>query len=142
MDVCQSVLASFFVRAASGNTRLRRRAVALLLVGIAHKVAFQARKERAECRDNRRVEAGVRQEDLAARDATPSRHAAAGELLREVHRRLTAEELELVELRSQGLGWGEIARRLGGSAEALRKKLTRALNRVARALDLDDLDSE
>src|SRR5262249_13414785 len=114
-----------------------------LLVGMArNKLAFQVRKERAECRDVRRVEDGAREEDLAGAEATPSRHVAAHELLEEVRRRLTPDELQLVELRNGGLEWAEIARRLGGSAEALRKKLARALDRVARALELDDLDSE
>src|SRR4051794_13645581 len=57
-DICQSVLASFFVRAAAGQYELEGPddLVRLLVVMARKKLAFQARKERAQCRDNRRVE--------------------------------------------------------------------------------------
>src|SRR5947207_681159 len=58
LDVCQSVLGSFFVRASLGQYDLDDPAgVVRLLVGMAHnKLAFQVRKERRQCRDNRRVQ--------------------------------------------------------------------------------------
>jgi DNA-directed RNA polymerase specialized sigma24 family protein len=67
---------------------------------------------------------------------------AARELLQEAHRRLAPDERQLVELRTQGLDWAAIAHQLGGSPEALRKKLARAVDRVARQLDLDDYPVE
>ena len=76
---------------------------------------------------------------LIAPGGTPSQPVAARELLREVNRRLSPEERQLVEWRSQGLTWDEIAARLGGSAEALRKKLTRALDRVTAELGVDEI---
>jgi DNA-binding CsgD family transcriptional regulator len=63
---------------------------------------------------------------------------AARELVPEVHRRLSPEERRLVEWRGQGLAWEEIAASLDGSAEALRKKLTRALDRVTEELGVDE----
>src|SRR5438270_13822295 len=56
MDVCQSVLASFFVRAAAGEYELDNpRQLLGLLAGIARrKVAFQARKHCRPGRDARR----------------------------------------------------------------------------------------
>ncbi len=44
----------------------------------------------------------------------------------------------MLELRKEGLEWTAIAERLGGTAEALRKKLARAVDRVAHQLHLDD----
>jgi hypothetical protein len=41
-------------------------------------------------------------------------------------------------LRKEGLEWGAIAERLGGNPEALRKQMTRAADRVAHRLQLDD----
>jgi RNA polymerase sigma factor (sigma-70 family) len=144
MDICQSVLASFFLRAAAGQYDLQNPEQLLrLFVGMArNKVAFQARKERAQCRDNRRVQEGGHEEQIAGNQASPSRHVAAKELLEEVRRRLSADELQLLELRNQGLEWAEIGQRLQGSAEALRKKLARALDRVAHELGIDDLESD
>src|SRR5436305_3757208 len=57
MDICQSVLASFFVRAASGQYDLQEPEHLLkLLVAMArNKLKFQARKQRAQRRDHRRV---------------------------------------------------------------------------------------
>src|SRR5437588_9387218 len=59
MDVCQSVLASFFVRAASGQYELEAPTdlLKLLVVMTRRKVAHQARKQRAGRRDHRRQEA-------------------------------------------------------------------------------------
>ena len=51
--------------------------------------------------------------------------------------RLSAEERLLVDRRSQGHGWPEIAAELHESAEVLRKRLTRALDRVTRELGLE-----
>src|SRR5258707_215390 len=83
-------------------------------------------------RARRRV-AGAKADEqaLASNDPTPSRQIAARELLEEVQRRLSPEERQLVEMRNQSLEWTEIAEQLGGSAEALRKKLARALDRVS-----------
>jgi RNA polymerase sigma-70 factor (ECF subfamily) len=143
MDICQSVLASFFVRAASGQYDLQEPEHLLkLLVAMArNKLKFQARKQRAQRRDVRRVVAASAEEHpLESPQPSPSHQVAARELLHEVQRRLSAEERELVEMRNQGLEWAEIAGRLGGGAEALRKKLTRALDRVAGQLGVDDED--
>ena len=49
----------------------------------------------------------------------------------EVRRRLSPDERQILELRNQGHDWAGIAAQLGGGAEALRKKLARALDRVA-----------
>src|SRR5689334_10840505 len=59
MDLCQSVMASFFVRAAAGQYELGSpKDLVRLLVGIArNKVAFQARKLHAARRDQRRERA-------------------------------------------------------------------------------------
>src|SRR5262245_49669136 len=57
MDICQSVLASFFIRAASGQYELKTPAQLLkLLTAMArNKLNSQARKQHAQRRDLRRV---------------------------------------------------------------------------------------
>src|SRR5262245_30824868 len=57
MAICQSVLASFFVRTAAGQYDLERpEQLRALLVSMARtKLAFQARRGRAQRRDNRRT---------------------------------------------------------------------------------------
>jgi RNA polymerase sigma-70 factor (ECF subfamily) len=55
---------------------------------------------------------------------------------------LTAEERYLVDQRTQGREWAQIAADLGASPEALRKKHARALDRVAQELGLDKAAAE
>ena len=137
-DVCQSVMASFFVRAAAGQYDLEQpdQLLRLLVVMTRHKLIQQVRRHRADRRDYRRLEA--RDPDyLEGRSAavpSPSRLVAGRELLEEFRRRHTEEERRLADLRAQGCDWAEIAARLGGTAEACRKQLARALDRVEQQL--------
>ncbi len=140
-DVCQSVLASFFVRAYLGEYDLERPDhLAKLLAGmVGNKVAFQVRKHHARRRDCR-LQVGTPVEELGAAAAgpSPSRLVAGRELLEEVRRRLTEEERQLADLRGQGCSWDEIVGRVGGTAKARCKQLARAGRRVARELGLDE----
>jgi RNA polymerase sigma-70 factor (ECF subfamily) len=141
MDVCQSVFASFFVRAAAGQFDLDHPAhlVGLLVRMARNKVAMAARRERADRRDVGRVGgAAVDEIDPAGATATPSRVFAARELLDQVRARLAPEELRVAELRGQGEGWAAIAAALGGTADGRRMQLARALDRVARELGLEE----
>src|SRR5947199_10809469 len=75
MDICQSVLASFFVRTAAGQFDLGRPEdlVKLLATMARNKLASQARRERAGRRDRRRVTAaGSHAERLVAPGPSPS----------------------------------------------------------------------
>lgn len=141
MDICQSVLASFFVRAAAGGYDLDEpsQLIRLLVTMARNKLAFQVRKQRALRRDNRRNE-DIDQEGFepAGRDSTPSQIVAGEELLREFRRRLSDEERRLAELRNQGRAWDEIAAELGGTPQARRKQLERAVGRVSLELGLDE----
>jgi RNA polymerase sigma-70 factor (ECF subfamily) len=141
MDICQSVLASFFVRAAMGQYELEtsEQLLGLLVRMTRNKVANQANALRAGRRDHRRdVPAIGGRPDVAAREASPSRQAAARELLDEARRRLGPEERALLERREQGGDWAAIAAELGGSPDALRMRLARAVDRVARSLGLEE----
>ena len=141
MDICQSVLASFFVRAAAGQYDIEQPEQLLkLLVAMArNKLALQARAQQRQRRDHRRVDlASLDDKQLAGHEPTPSQNVSGRELLDAAERLLSPEEQQLVELRKEGLGWDAIAEQLGGKPEALRKKLARAVDRVAHKLDLDD----
>jgi RNA polymerase sigma factor (sigma-70 family) len=138
-DVCQSVMASFFVRAASGQYDLDQpdQLMRLLVVMTRHKLAKQERRHRADRRDYRRVEGGdpVYLQEPTAANPSPSRIVASRELLEEFHRRLSEEERRLADLRGQGYEWAEIAAELGGTAQARCKQLARAINRVEQQLE-------
>jgi RNA polymerase sigma factor (sigma-70 family) len=141
-DICQSVLKSFFLRAASGQYELEtpEQLLGLLTAMARNKLVSQARKHHARNREVRRARSGGDEAGrFVARDESPSVEVAATELIQEVHRRLSPSERELLELRERGLDWAAMAARLGGSGEALRKRLARALARVSEELGLDDI---
>jgi RNA polymerase sigma-70 factor (ECF subfamily) len=143
MDVCQSVLASFFARAATGAYDLEQPdQLRKLLVGMARKkLLFQVRKQRAQCRDVRRLEPIAQADGAAiAADPSPSRQCEARDLLHSLQQRLTPEERQLAELRAQGLEWSDIAAKVGGTPSGRRKHLTRAVDRVARELGLHETE--
>lgn len=102
-----------------------------------NKLTDQVRRQQAQRRDTRQVVAfNVTDEELAAHDPSPSRVVEARELLEVVRRRLTLDEQRLLELRNDGEDWDNIARQMGGTPEALRKKLARALLRVQQEVRL------
>jgi RNA polymerase sigma-70 factor (ECF subfamily) len=145
MDICQSVMASFFVRAALGQFELDTpdQLLRLLATMARNKLANQAHGHRAARRDVRREDHGsVAGEALACREATPSRQLAARELLDVARARLTEDERRLLDRRQDGVEWAEIARAEGATPEALRKKLARAVERVAREIRLDESDDD
>jgi RNA polymerase sigma-70 factor (ECF subfamily) len=145
MDICQSVLASFFVRAALGQYELDRPEQLLrLLVDMSRKkVVDHAREQGAARRDYRRSPAG-RQDvgDVAAADPSPSQQVAGHELLQEFRHRLSEDERHLADQRASGYDWARIAAERGGSPEALRKRLARAVDRVACELGLDGVEHD
>jgi RNA polymerase sigma-70 factor (ECF subfamily) len=145
MDVCQSVLASFFVRAAAGQYDLdaRGQLVRLLVTMARNKLATAARRQYRQRRDPRRVAGGAAGLDNVAENGpTPSAIAAAKELLANFLGRLSDDERRIAELRGQGLAWDEVARQLGGTAQARRVQLARATERVARDLGLEEDSGE
>jgi RNA polymerase sigma-70 factor (ECF subfamily) len=141
MDVCQSVLKSFFVRTAAGQYDLDdpSELVRLLVTMARNKLASAARREHRQKRDQRRASDGDEAlAGVAAAEPTPSRIIADRDLIDEVHRRLSDEERQLGELRAKGHSWEEIAARVGGTAQARRVQFARAIDRVAQELDIDE----
>ena len=142
MDVCQSVLKSFFVRTAAGQYDLEEpgQLVGLLVAMAGTKLACEARRQHRQRRDQRRVAEGdAALGGVAAGDPSPSRAVAAKDLLAAARARLTDDERALADLRGEGLTWEEVAGRVGGTAQARRVQLSRALDRVAGELGLEDV---
>jgi RNA polymerase sigma-70 factor (ECF subfamily) len=139
-DISQSVLAAFFRRRLVFRFPLQHPSqLVRLLVRMARQaVVDEVRKHQATCRDRRRLEPHHSEllEEIPQRDATPSKIAAANELLREMYRRLPDEERTLAQLRANGMEWTEIAELQGGNPELLRKRLARAVLRVGHQMGL------
>jgi RNA polymerase sigma-70 factor (ECF subfamily) len=139
-DVCQSVLASFFVRAAAGQYDLAEpsQLVGLLVTMARNKLAGQARRHARVRRDAHRVgnldEAG----HVAAGAPGPGTVVANRELWERVRGSLSDEERALADRRAAGQEWAEIAAALGGTAQGRRKQLERALDRALGGLGLEE----
>lgn len=140
MDICQSVLGSFFVRAAAGQYDLEspQQLVKLLVAITRNKLAFQVRKQNRQRRDVRRLaRVAVEDFEVATAEATPSACLAGKDLLSTFRARLSDEERQLADLRAVDCHWEEIAERLGGTAQSRRKQLARAIDRVSQELGLE-----
>jgi RNA polymerase sigma-70 factor (ECF subfamily) len=145
VDICQSVLGSFFVRAAAGQYDLAEPAqlLALLVRMAQNKLAGHARFHRRRRRDARLV---TGQDGAAERVAdggpAPDQIATARDLLAALRAGLTLEERELADRRGAGQGWSEIAAAMGGTATGRRMQLKRAIDRLAPRLGLADGEDE
>lgn len=141
MDICQSVLGNFFTRAAVGQFDLEepQQLLKLLITMARNKLRDQARREHADRRDNRRVVRGSDEALLgvAGDDSSPSQIVSNRELLDEVRKQFTDEERYLAEQRALGKEWTDLAAELNDSPEALRKRLSRAMDRASKKLGLE-----
>ncbi len=134
VDVCQSVLANFFVRMAAGQFDLDtpEQLLKLLSVMARNRLLDHVARETAGRRDQRRTEGEDALAGVAAPQPSPSQVVAARDLLERVRASMSDEERFLADQRALGREWAEIALDTGDSAEALRKRLARAVDRAAR----------
>ena len=141
MDIVQSVLQSFFTRASSGQFDLDApdQLRALLVTMARVKLAEQVRRQQRQRRDVRRVE-GDMVDYQVDRGAGPIREVVGQDLLKVVRGRLSQEERQLADLRTDGRSWAEVAADLGGTPDGRRKQWARAIDRIVVELGLEGLD--
>lgn len=143
MDVCQSVLASFFIRAATGAYDLHepRQLVALLVKMAQNKLAMHARSQYRQRRDIRRSRESFREPERVVSSAPePIRHVAGKELLNRALELMSTETRGIAERRMGGESWSEIASDIGGTPDARRKQYERAVAYIADVLDIPALE--
>lgn len=133
LDVSQSVLSKFFVDVRSGAIEIRdpNQLRGLLLTMARNKLYDHARRQKADKRDARRLEEESKLNYVASSTQTPSQQIANSEIANAILERLSAEDRYMAEQRLSGFTWQELADELGSSADALRKRLSRALDRAA-----------
>jgi DNA-directed RNA polymerase specialized sigma24 family protein len=126
-DIFDSLLKDFLTRDTNCQTPGQSSAGlrAYLAAAVHHKIQTKARKERRH--------AGSLPDGWEPVDpeATPTSRIEDEDMQEAVRRRLPADAQSLFHLKAQGLSWNEIAGRVGGTPDALRMRLTRA---VAAAL--------
>lgn len=143
IDICQSVLAVFFVRTAAGQFDIQSpEDLIKLLVKMARNcVIDHVRRAHAERRDERRnvalVDSSGAPLPVAGKQDGPVTVLVNRDLLEQVRVRLTAAELQLMDQRSNGQSWNDIAAKTGEHPNVVRMRLARALDRVSQELGLD-----
>ena len=141
MDICQSVLANFFPRAADRQFALRspEDLKGLLIEMVKNKICDHARAQKTQKRDTQRMHSqSVDELALADSDETPSMVLSKKEALERVRERLSPAELQIAELWCDGQSWESISARIRESPEALRKRFERAIKRVRAELGLPE----
>src|SRR4051794_3453463 len=115
MDICQSVMSSFFLRAALGEYDLGKPEdlIRLLISMTRNKVVDATRRQRAQRRDHRRA-TSLDAVDVAALTPSPSQVAEGRELLAAFRDKLSEDERRLADLRAHGKEWADIAGEVGG----------------------------
>ena len=138
MDICQSVFGRFFRSATDGSFDLERpeQLLVLLITMTRNRVIDEHRRQSAAKRSGGEMNDAVSPDELVEDSPGPRTAAAARELLTEVRSRLSAEELVIADRRGAGQSWEEISAELNESAESLRKRLERALQRVREQMNV------
>lgn len=145
VDVCQSVLGSFLLRLSAGEYELQSEEdLRKLLTTIAkRKFLGMARRESAEKRNRGRTVSLSEVADVVdSRIASPAQSLELRELRDAMELKLTPHEQTLVRLRNHGLSWEAIGCQLQEEPVVLRKRLSRAIRRVAFELGLEESDED
>jgi len=140
MDICQSVMASFFVRFWAGQYTIEHpgQLLRLLLSMTKHKLVDQARFWSANRRDlHREISRDGPDGDLFTPTAREFDSVESADLLDKVRSGLSREEQDLVRLRQEGRDWREVGEACELSPDAARMRYNRALARVMRDLGLE-----
>jgi RNA polymerase sigma factor (sigma-70 family) len=140
-DIYQSVMASFFIRVALGQYDISRpdQLKALLTRMAKNKVADLGRSPA------RRISVvPVSAPDRSGIDpADPAKGPASQIMWKELHQkvreRFTDAERVVSDLRLMGHSWEEVGTKLGERADTVRMRLERALKRIGRELNLEEL---
>jgi RNA polymerase sigma-70 factor (ECF subfamily) len=140
MDICQSVLASFFLRAAAGQYDLHEpgQLVALLTKMAQNKLAMHARDQYRQRRDVRRV-TRIADDWTAPADKAPGpeQQAINRDLLKRAYELMEPDVRQIADCRVRGTNWSDIAAELGGTADSRRKQFRRAMDGIAQSLEIE-----
>jgi len=132
LDICQSVFGRFFKSVADGgfDGQNGEQLLALLTTMTQNRVIDEHRKHRTQKRGRDLVHLEIDLQKLIADTVGPLTATIDKEQVSEIRTRLGPDELDLANRRIAGQSWDHIAAELTESADALRKRLERALERV------------
>lgn len=137
-DICQSIFKSLFIGLRKGRFELNQpeQLAKLLSAMVRFKVATQARRLSVTLREILELDAPI---DRADSGPGPEKLVDDRDSLEMILKMFEEDELDILVRRLDDQPWSAIARAVGGTAEGLRKKLARALDRVRDEPELHDL---
>jgi DNA-directed RNA polymerase specialized sigma24 family protein len=138
LDVCQSVLASFFFHMTAGAYDLQSQAqlLALLTKMAQNKLGSRARNQFRQRRDVRRLsQIPAEDANVASHDAGPTDVVDDHDLLNRALGMMTPEIRDIAVRRMKGELWPNIASAMGGTPDARRKQFERAMQPIAESLN-------
>ena len=137
-DICQSVFKSLFLGLRHGQFQLDQpeQLHKLLAAMVRFKVATKGRRLSVTLREILDLDTPLRKPDPGA---SPEKQVDDRDLLETILKRFERDELDLLLRRLDDQSWLAIAEAVGGTHEALRKKLSRALERVRDHAEIDRL---
>jgi RNA polymerase sigma factor (sigma-70 family) len=141
LDVCQSVFAKFFACVGAGKFELHHpRQLQQLLLKFANNKLLDHYRKQAAVRHGGVVKIEGETVDWVADPATqPTTQVENRELVDLLRSRLSADEQGLLDQWMNGEDWPAIAAPIGLSAEAVRKRFTRAIDRAAKELGWEEM---
>ena len=137
VDVCQSVMARFFLRIQTEQITVEHplQLLKLLITMARNSLLDQVRKAKV-----RRSVQGTGTEDEMTRHADPRTGQAEqierADLVALIRSRLKSDEQQALDRWLHGCGWEEMSQEFACEPDALRKRLTRALDRATKELGL------
>jgi RNA polymerase sigma factor (sigma-70 family) len=133
-DIFQSLVKDFLSRKEHGHSAKAASGglCAWLVAAVHYKILTKMRKERRH--------AGSLPDDWdeVSSEPSPAQEMEDRDLGRAVRARLSAENRLLYDLKAQELTWTEIAQQVGGNADALRMRLSRAIVKILRDMRYEE----
>lgn len=141
LDISQSVFARFFVEMERGRFDFSspEKLQNLLLSMARNKIYDNVRAAKADKRDFRRLQHPDAIQEAAAPELDQLEKLQTSEMIEMIRCSLSEEELTLLEQRMSGQTWEELATEWNTKPDAIRKRLTRAIDRVANEIGIIDL---
>ena len=140
IDISQSVFGKFFSNLGEADFDLQKsvQLLALLTKMTSNRIIDEHRKLTAAKSGGDGMTVGIDPEQFSTPAPGPRTDLISKEEISAARSLLAADELMLLDRRQAGDSWDDIAQDVGHSAEALRKKLDRALKQVRENLSEDD----
>jgi RNA polymerase sigma factor (sigma-70 family) len=138
-DILQQVFLKFFAKVRDGIELASSKDLLNLLVTMTNAQIIDERRKAHAIRRSSGEHAIQHShlEDIVSPGQLPNDQLIEQEQLELIHNLMSEEEWNLAMARASGLSWDELAMRFGKSAEALRKQLSRILDRFRHDLSVE-----